>query len=119
MEEQRSRQPVFQAASHMTRLVLQVEPNPRKRGKRDRQQVRVGRSTEVGLDVFDRPPEPLPAGVRPADASHAIAGSAVGTSRGTVNVNVEPTPGVLSTETSPPRMWASLRLTASPSPVPP
>src|SRR6187200_3662629 len=103
----------------MTRLVLQVQPNPGKRRKRDGQEMRIGRSAEVCLNLRDRAPEPLPVSVRPTDASQAIACSAVGTSRGTVNVNVEPTPGVLSTRTSPPRMWASFRLTASPRPVPP
>src|SRR6188474_2706839 len=110
MEEQRSSQPVFQAAGHVTRLVLQVQPDPRKGGKADGEKMRIGRPAEVGLDLLHRAPEPLPVRARPAHARHANARSAVGTSRGTVNVNVEPTPGVLSTETSPPRMWASLRL---------
>ena len=116
MQEQRTRQPVFQAAGHVTRLVLQVQPNPWKRRKRDGKEVRIGRSAEIRLDLL--------AGARRAIAvsvttSHAIARSAVGTSRGTVNVNVDPTPGVLSTEMSPPRMRASWRLSASPRPVPP
>src|SRR5215203_5707435 len=102
MQEQGTRQPVFQAARHMTRLILQVEPNPRKRGKRDRKEVRIGGSAEIRLD--------LPAGLRePLPISHATAPAACGNSRGTVKVKVDPTPSALLTETSPPRMRANRR----------
>ena len=70
--------------------------------------MRIGGSAEVRLNLLHRAPEPSSVRARAAHASHAIARSAVGTSRGTVNVNVEPSPGVLSTVTSPPIMRAEL-----------
>ena len=50
----------------------------------------------------------------------SVAGtSSFGASTGSTTVNVDPSPGVLTTVMSPPSNWQNMRLMANPSPVPP
>ena len=65
IEEQRTRQPVLEAASRMAAFILQIEGDPRIARQFDPDQMRVRRSVEIRLD----PPD----GFRPPGAQFGLA----------------------------------------------
>ena len=59
IKEQRPGKPVLEAAGRMARLVLEIDRDIGQRGNRQRYEMRVGGSVEIGLDAADGPVHPL------------------------------------------------------------